>query len=133
MKKKGGQDQSALFEQALKKQPAERYRLRLYVTGATAKSLRAIHNIKRICEEHLEGRYHLEVIDIYQQPVLARGDQIVAAPTLIKYLPAPLRKFIGDMSNTERILLGLDLKPAKDLATAHASPEPPGTTPKRQP
>jgi circadian clock protein KaiB len=85
--------------------------LRLYVAGTTPNSIRAIENIKRICEEFLKGRYDLEVIDIYQQPVLAKGDQIIAVPTLIKKLPLPLRKFIGDMSATERILVGLDLRP----------------------
>jgi circadian clock protein KaiB len=93
--------------------PEERYVLRLYVTGLTHNSRRAITNIKKICEEHLHGRYELEVIDVYQQPTLAKGEQILAAPTLIKKLPLPLRRFIGDMSNTERILLGLDLRPAK--------------------
>jgi circadian clock protein KaiB len=88
-----------------------RYVLRLYVAGATPKSTLAIENIKRICEEFLKGRYDLEVIDIYQQPVLAKGEQIIAVPTLIKKLPLPLRKFIGDMSATERILVGLDLRP----------------------
>jgi circadian clock protein KaiB len=97
----------------IKSKPAEHYVLRLYVTGMTSASRRAITNIKQICEEHLQGRYELEVIDIYQQPTLAAGEQILAAPTLIKKLPAPLRRFIGDMSNTERILLGLDLRPAK--------------------
>jgi len=91
----------------------EKYVLRLYVTGATARSARAIQNIKTICEVHLEGRYTLEVIDVYQQPELAKGDQIVASPTLIKQLPQPLRRFIGDMSRTEHILLGLDLRPNK--------------------
>jgi circadian clock protein KaiB len=106
-------DQTAAFERALAKSEDERYLLRLYVTGATPKSLQAIENIKRICEEHLKGRYSLEVVDVYQQPVLAKGEQIIAAPTLIKYLPTPLRRFIGDMANTDRILLGLDLRPAK--------------------
>ena len=87
------------------------YCLRLYVTGATPKSQRAIENIRTICEEHLKGLYELEVIDIYQQPSLAKGDQIIAAPTLIKRLPAPLRKLVGDLSNKERVLLGLDLRP----------------------
>lgn len=88
-----------------------KYVLRLYVAGATPKSIRAIENIKSICEEHLKGRYDLEVIDIYQQPMLAKGDQIIAVPTLIKKLPMPLRSFIGDLSATERILVGLDLRP----------------------
>ena len=88
------------------------YVLRLYVTGTTPRAMRAVVNIRRICEEHLEGRYDLEVIDIAQHPTLAAGEQIIAAPTLIKKLPHPLRRFIGDMSQTERILLGLDLRKA---------------------
>lgn len=91
----------------------ERYVLRLYVTGTTARSTRAIANLRRICEEHLKDRYDLEVIDIYQQPTLAKGDQIIAAPTLVKTLPAPLRKLIGDMSDKERVLMGLDVRPVK--------------------
>jgi circadian clock protein KaiB len=89
---------------------AHHYVLRLYVTGSTPRSSRAIQNIRALCEQHLRGRYDLEVIDIYQQPVLARGEQIIAAPTLIKKLPAPLRKFVGDLSNTDRVLMGLDLR-----------------------
>lgn len=85
--------------------------LRLYVTGTTARSTRAIANVRRICEEHLRNRYDLEVIDIYQQPMLAKGDQIIAAPTLVKHLPLPLRKLIGDMSDKDRVLMGLDLRP----------------------
>lgn len=100
------------YEQAIAKQAAEeRYLLKLYVTGLTPKSIQAIENLKRICEEHLHGRYELEIIDIYQQPVLAKDEQIIAAPTLIKKLPLPLRRLIGDMSKAERLLLGLDLKP----------------------
>ena len=91
----------------------ERYVLRLYVTGSTARSTRAIANVRRICEDHLKNRYDLEVIDIYQQPMLAKGDQIVAAPTLVKSLPAPLRKLIGDMSDKDRVLMGLDLRPRR--------------------
>ena len=87
----------------------ERYVLRLYVTGMTPRSARAIRNLQAICEEHLHDRYELEVIDIYQQPVLTKGEQIVAAPTLIKKLPLPMRRIIGDMSNRERVLVGLDL------------------------
>jgi circadian clock protein KaiB len=104
------------FEQALKEAAGEpqRYVLRLYVTGSTPRSSRAIQNIRALCEEHLQGRYDLEVIDIYQQPMLARGEQIIAAPTLIKKLPAPLRKVVGDLSNVERVLMGLDLRPADD-------------------
>lgn len=82
----------------------------LYVAGQTPRSLAAIANIKKICEEHLQGRYELQVIDLYQQPQLAQGEQIIAVPTLIKKLPAPLRRIIGDMSNTERVLVGLDLR-----------------------
>jgi circadian clock protein KaiB len=88
-----------------------RYVLRLYVTGMTARSSRAVNNLRTICDEYLAGRYDLEVIDIYQQPVLTRGEQIVAAPTLIKKLPLPMRRIIGDMSNRDGVLLGLDLVP----------------------
>ena len=95
---------------------AERYVLRLYVTGMTPRSSRAIENVRRICDEHLRGRYELEVIDIYQQPVLAKGDQIIAAPTLIKRLPAPLRRLIGDMSDEQRVLVGLDVRPKRARA-----------------
>jgi circadian clock protein KaiB len=90
--------------------PAPTYVLRLYVTGVTPKSVHAIDNIKTLCEEHLHGQYALEVIDLYQQPQLAQGEQILAAPTLIKELPLPLRRIIGDMSNSERVLVGLDLR-----------------------
>jgi len=99
------------LEKRLAKRAEEKYLLRLYVTGATPQSTRAIANIKAICEEHLKGRYELEVIDIYQQPTLARDEQIIAAPTLIKKLPLPLRRLVGDLSKTERVLLGLDLRP----------------------
>jgi len=87
----------------------ERYILRLYITGLTARSSRAVNNLRTICDEYLEGRYDLEVIDIYQQPALTKGEQIIAAPTLIKKLPLPMRRIIGDMSNREGVLLGLDL------------------------
>lgn len=93
------------------KPKSKEYVLRLYVAGTTSKSIRAVANIKEICENSLKNRYDLEVIDIYQQPVLVKGEQIIAAPTLVKQLPLPLRKFIGDMSDTERILVGLDLRP----------------------
>ncbi len=88
---------------------ADHYVLRLYITGSTPRSIRALSNIRRICNEHLAGHYDLEVIDIAEHPTLAEGEQIIAAPTLIKHLPLPLRRFIGDMSQTESILLGLDL------------------------
>ena len=87
----------------------ERYVLKLYVTGATARSLRAIANIKAICEQYLKGRYQLEVVDIYRRPELLRRDQIVAVPTLIKKLPVPLRLLVGDLSRTEQVLQGLGL------------------------
>jgi circadian clock protein KaiB len=90
------------------------YVLRLYIAGTTSKSARAVANIKDICEKNLQNRFDLEVIDIYQQPALAKGMQVIAAPTLVKQLPLPLRKFIGDMSNTDRILVGLDVKPANE-------------------
>ncbi len=98
------------FEKSLATLGKGMYVLRLYVAGVTPRSTRAIENLRNICEEHLAGRYDLEVIDIYQQPTLAEGEQIIAAPTLVKKLPLPLRKFIGDMSNIDRILVGLDLK-----------------------
>lgn len=85
------------------------YVLCLYITGATAQSARAISNIRRICEEYMNGGYELEIVDLSQQPSFAKGEQIIAAPTLIKKLPLPLRRFIGDMSRTDRILSGLDL------------------------
>jgi circadian clock protein KaiB len=89
---------------------SKKYILRLYVAGSTPRSMAAISNIKKICEEKLAGRYILEVIDLYQQPLLAAGHQIVAIPTLIKELPPPLRRIIGDLSDTEKVLVGLDLK-----------------------
>ena len=93
------------------RQKSAKYLLRLYVTGTTGKSVRAIQNVRRICEEHLRGLYELEVVDIYKNLPLARGDQIIAAPTLIKRLPEPLRRLIGDMSDEERVLVGLDIRP----------------------
>lgn len=93
----------------------ERYVLRLYVTGMTPRSARAVRNLRSICDEHLRDRCDLEVIDIYQQPVLTRADQIVAAPTLIRRLPLPMRRIIGDMSDRERVLAGLDLIPGPVL------------------
>ena len=89
---------------------ATRYLLQLYITGATSQSARAIANIRKICEEHLEGHYELEIVDISLHPALAQGEQIIAAPALIKKSPLPLRRFIGDMSQTARILHGLDLR-----------------------
>ena len=89
--------------------PADQYVLRLFVTGMTPRSARAVKNLRAICDECLDGRYDLEVIDIYQQPVLTKGEQIIAAPTLIKKLPLPMRRIIGDMSNRERVMAGLDI------------------------
>jgi circadian clock protein KaiB len=89
----------------------EMWELRLYVAGQTPKSLEAFGNLKRICEEHLHGRYRIEVIDLLQNPTLARGDQILALPTLVRKLPPPVKKIIGDFSNTERVLVGLNLRP----------------------
>ncbi len=86
--------------------------LRLYVAGQTPKSLTAFANLKRICEEHLPGRYQIEVVDLLKNPMLAKGDQILAIPTLVRKLPEPMRKIIGDLSNTERVLVGLDVRPA---------------------
>ncbi len=90
---------------------AERWTLRLYVAGQTLRSLHAVANMEKICSEQLQGRYRLEVIDLYQQPQLAQGEQIVAVPTVIRRLPQPLRILIGDMSDRERVLIGLDLLP----------------------
>ncbi|MDB6005492.1 MAG: kaiB domain protein [Prosthecobacter sp.] len=95
-----------------------RYILRLYITGQTPLANKAIVRIRKICEDHLEGRYDLEVVDIAKNPTLAAGEQIIAAPTLVKKLPLPLRRFIGDMSQTERILLGLDLRKAGEKPPA---------------
>lgn len=90
-----------------------RYLLRLYVTGTTARSARAIERVRAVCEERLQGRYQLEVIDIYQLPMLAKDQQVVATPTLVKVLPSPLRRFIGDLSSVEKVLFGLDLREAR--------------------
>ena len=96
---------------AAKAQAKAHYLLKLYVAGVTPKSEAAIRSVMAICETHLKGRYDLEIIDIYQQPALAKGEQILAAPTLIKKLPLPLRKVIGDMANQDKVLVGLDLRP----------------------
>ena len=89
------------------------WELRLYVAGQTPKSMAAFANLKKICEEHLAGEYHIEVIDLVQNPQLASGDQILAIPTLVRKLPQPIRKIIGDLSNTERVLVGLDIREQK--------------------
>ncbi len=112
----------ALPLQAVASAAAAHYVLHLFVTGSTPRSIRAISNIRKICEKHLEGRYDLEVVDISLHPMLAGGAQIIAAPTLIKTLPLPLRRFIGDMSQTDRLLVGLDLvaatQPVSDAESA---------------
>lgn len=92
--------------------------LRLYVAGQTPKSLAALANLKRICDEHLKDQYRIEVIDLVKHPQLAQGDQILAIPTLVRRVPKPLRKIIGDLSNTERVLVGLDLRPSSTGAAA---------------
>ena len=99
------------FESAVRARTDARYVLKLYIAGATPVSVRATQNLHRLIEEYLPERYELEVIDIYQTPTLAEGEQIIAAPTLVKQLPLPIRRFIGDLSNTDRLLVGLDLKP----------------------
>jgi circadian clock protein KaiB len=113
MKQITSKDSAKDFTRSLAKLKKEKYLLRLYVAGMTPKSTQAITNIKAICQEHLQDRFDLEVIDIYREPVLAKGDQIIAAPTLIKKLPLPLRRLIGDMSDEEKILVGLDLRARK--------------------
>lgn len=92
------------------KEDREVYHLRLYVAGQTPKSLSAFGNLKKICEEQLKGRYNIEIIDLTKNPRLAKGDQIVAVPTLVRKLPPPIKKIIGDLSNRERVLVGLDIK-----------------------
>ena len=108
---------SSIEKQLIKKSKEmdkRKYELRLYVAGITPQSSAAIKNITKICEENLKGRYDLQIIDIYQQPTLAKGEQIIAAPTLVKKLPLSLRKFIGNMANKEKILVGLDIKPKEE-------------------
>ena len=100
----------ARIEQALRDRENARYVLRLYIAGLTPRSVAAIASVKKTCEEHLHGRYELEVINLYDQPTLAKGEQIIAAPTLIKKLPLPLRRLIGDMADTKKLLVGLDLR-----------------------
>jgi circadian clock protein KaiB len=113
------------FEESLKKNPAARYHLRLFVAGTTPRSARAIQNIRAICEDNLPGRYDLEVVDIYQHPEQIKPQEIVVIPTLVKEGPLPLRKMIGDLSNREQVLVGLDIVhhrlPAKLQANAHVS------------
>ena len=109
-RKSAGADAKATLAKAAAGRRNAKYVLRLYVAGMTPRSAAAIRAMTQICEEHLNGRYVLDVVDIYRQPTLARGEQIIAAPTLIKKLPLPLQRMIGDMADTERILVGLDLR-----------------------
>ena len=95
---------------------AMEWELRLYVAGNTPNSITAFSNLQHICEEHMGGRYRIEIIDLFKSPQLASGDQIIAVPTLVRRLPTPIKKIIGDLSNTERVLVGLDLKPARAYA-----------------
>lgn len=97
------------FDQTISELGKEKYILRLYITGTTHRSTLSITNLKKICDEYLDGRYDLEVIDLYQKPFLAKDEQIIAAPTLVKKLPLPFRRIIGDMSDKEKVLMGLDL------------------------
>ena len=97
------------FEEALKREQKRKIVLRLFVTGLTPRSLEAIDEVRNLCEEHLKGRYELEIVDLYKEPLAAKKDQVFAAPTLIKLLPLPIRKFVGDMTKREKILAGLDV------------------------
>jgi circadian clock protein KaiB len=110
MKEKKTKGSKAEFKISVSELNKDKYILRLYITGTTSRSALALTNLKKICEEYLEGRYELEVIDLYKMPSLAKDEQIIAAPTLIKKLPIPFRRLIGDMSNAEKVLMGLDLK-----------------------
>jgi circadian clock protein KaiB len=109
MVKKTDRQTARALEDAAKGPDNRKYVLRLYVAGITPRSQEAIRSVKAICDEHLSGRYDLQIVDIYQQPVLAKGEQIIAAPTLIKKLPLPLRRLIGSMADEEKVLVGLDL------------------------
>ncbi len=115
MAKKRSISDTEILEAAARDAQQQKYVLRLYVAGLTPRSQEAIRAVTAICEEHLAGRYELEVIDLYQQPTLAKGEQIIAAPTLVKKLPQPLRRFIGSMANKEKILVGLDLRPKEPV------------------
>ena len=107
-------DRAKMNASANSKSKLEMWNLRLYVAGQTPKSITAFANLKKICEEHLKGQYTIEVIDLLKNPKLAKGDQILAIPTLVRKLPEPIRKIIGDLSNTERVLVGLNLYPREE-------------------
>jgi circadian clock protein KaiB len=104
---------SKVFCKSQKGESGEVWDLKLYVAGQSPKSLTAFANLKKICEEHLKGKFRIEVVDLLKNPQLAKGDQILAIPTLVRKLPVPIRKIIGDLSNTERVLVGLDLRPGE--------------------
>jgi len=111
------EEEGEQVQPGMEQEPGENvYILRLYVAGQTRKSLAAFANLKKICEEHLQGRYKIEVIDLLAKPQLAKGDQILAIPTLVRQLPPPIKKIIGDLSNTEKVLVGLDMRPAKNVS-----------------
>jgi len=110
MKENADRPLKSKVKSAPRKKKGIHYILKLYIAGHSAKSSNAISNIKKICEDNLQGQYELDVIDLYQQPQLAQGEQIIAVPTLIKKLPIPLRRIIGDLSNTDLVLIGLDIK-----------------------
>jgi len=114
-KKIKAEGSTKMLDLAMSESGRDKYLLRLYITGTTSRSVLALTNLKRICEEYLEGRYELEVIDLYRMPSLAKDEQIIAAPTLIKKLPLPFRRIIGDMSDVEKVLMGLDLRKVKGL------------------
>lgn len=102
--------------------PADRWALTLYVNGASPNSIQAIETVRRLCDEELAGRVELEVIDVYQQPALAAADQVVATPTLVRHLPGPVRKLVGDLSDAARLCIGLDLRPVR-VGDGHPGPE----------
>ncbi len=111
-----GKTKSAGRRRAAAPQTPKTWQLRLYVAGQTPKSLRALDSLRRFCEEHLAGQYSIEVVDLLEHPHLAAGDQILAIPTLVRRLPPPVRKIIGDLSNTERVIVGLDIRPQGKVA-----------------
>jgi circadian clock protein KaiB len=115
MKEKKAKGSTIKIDLAMAESGNDKYILRLYITGTTNRSVLALTNLKKICEEYREGRYELEVIDLYRMPALAKDEQIVAAPTLIKKLPLPFRRIIGDMSDVEKVLMGLDIRKIKGL------------------
>jgi circadian clock protein KaiB len=112
---KGKSGGAGLPEKALHEEQPEvaEWQLRLYIAGRTAKSMAAFDNLKRVCETHLAGRYSIEIVDLLENPRLAAGDQILAVPTLVRKFPEPIRKIIGDLSNEERVLVGLDVRPLR--------------------